>query len=167
VTSDPWNTPAKFEFSGETITDEAGRVLHRIRALTDIDIENYKPVKRGDLGGYVQYKNNLNPCGNAWVHDNARVVDNAVVSGDAQVYGNAQVSDQAAVMAQALVGGDARIFGSAVITDQSKVMDNAVIGGNDMLAGDSVSYGGYLRMSAVDRYATNPARVAHGQSTER
>ena len=60
-----------------------GVTLYRIKALRDID-EFF--IKKGDMGGYVESKNNLSQDGFAWVYGNARV------SGNAWVYGNALVS---------------------------------------------------------------------------
>ena len=66
-----------------------GVTLYRIKALRDID-EFF--IKKGDMGGYVESKNNLSQDGCAWVYGNARVYGDALVSGDAWVYGNALVS---------------------------------------------------------------------------
>lgn len=71
-------TPSKYEFSGETIIDDSGRLLHRIRATRDFETE-LKPIKVGDLGGFVQHRENLTPFDNSWIHDNARVVDEAKI----------------------------------------------------------------------------------------
>lgn len=66
--------------------------VYRIRAL-----RAFADVKIGDLGGFVETKQNLSNMGNAWVYGNAevygnaRVCDNAEVCGDAKVYGNANI----------------------------------------------------------------------------
>ena len=57
-----------------------GNDLCRVIALRD-----FADVKKGDIGGRIQSKENLSHEGNAWV------------SGNAQVYGNAQVSGNALV----------------------------------------------------------------------
>lgn len=70
--------------------------VYRIRAL-----RAFADVKIGDLGGFVETKQNLSNMGNAWVYgnaevyDNARVCDNAWVCGDAEVCGDAKVCDNA------------------------------------------------------------------------
>ena len=76
----------KFELTSEFITNVFGVKLFRIRALVE-----FGDVKAGDLGGYVEKKENLDQNGNAWVCGNAQVYGNAEVSGNAQVYGNARV----------------------------------------------------------------------------
>ena len=73
----------KYEFTGETkrINTINGTVtLHRIKASVA-----FGNVKSGDIGGWIEKKENLSHDGNA------RVSGNAWVSGDAQVSGNAQV----------------------------------------------------------------------------
>lgn len=48
----------KYEFTGETKTLCDGTVLHRIRALIDIDL-GWRVVKAGELGGWLEYERNL------------------------------------------------------------------------------------------------------------
>lgn len=67
----------KYEFTGETkqINTISGTVtLHRIKASVAFD-----NIKSGDIGGWIEKKENLSHDGNAWVY------------GDAQVYGDARV----------------------------------------------------------------------------
>src|SRR5260363_404353 len=80
----------KCELLKEVCIEYDGRTLYRIRALRD-----FRSIKQGDLGGYIEKEENLSHEGEAWVFDNARVSDNAWVSDDAKVYGNAQVSGNA------------------------------------------------------------------------
>ena len=60
--------------------------VYRIRAL-----RAFADVKIGDLGGFVETKQNLSNMGNAWVCDNASVYGNAEVCGDAKVCDNANI----------------------------------------------------------------------------
>ena len=64
--------------------------LYRVRALRD-----FRDVKTGDVGGYVESESNLSQDGNAWVSGDA------LVYGDARVYGNARVSGDAEVSGDA------------------------------------------------------------------
>ena len=75
-----------------------GHTLYRIKALKD-----FKNVKTGDLGGYIERKENLSQKGNCWVYGDARVCGNACVCGNARVFGEAYVYDNARVC------GDAKI----------------------------------------------------------
>ena len=45
--------------------------LYRIQALKD-----FKSVKAGDLGGYIEKESNLSHEGNCWAYDNAKVYHN-------------------------------------------------------------------------------------------
>ena len=76
--------------------------LHRIEALKD-----FKDVKKGDKGGYIEKEKNLSQYGNAWVYGNAEVC------GDAKVCGNAKVCGDAEVYGDAKVYGDAEVYGHA------------------------------------------------------
>lgn len=64
--------------------------VYRIRAL-----RAFADVKIGDLGGFVETKQNLSNMGDAWVYGNAKVCNNARVYGNAEVCGDAKVCDNA------------------------------------------------------------------------
>ena len=60
----------KYEFiDGDTIIASNGKTLRRIRALVAIGLT----VDAGDLGGYIESKNNLSASGNARVSGDALV----------------------------------------------------------------------------------------------
>lgn len=80
----------KYEFNGETMTTDDGKVLHRIVAT-----EDFGDVKAGDVGGWVESYENLS--GSAWVYGEARVYGEAWVSGSARVSGSAWVFGEARV----------------------------------------------------------------------
>ncbi len=61
---------AYFELTDETL-ELGARVLHRIRATTDIAGH----IRRGELGGWVESPQNL--TGAAWVAEEAKVYGNA------------------------------------------------------------------------------------------
>ena len=98
----------KFELTTESITNEAGKKLFRIKALID-----FGDVKAGELGGYVEKEGNVSQDDNAWV------------SGDAEVFGNAKVSGRALVFGDAKVSGRALVFGNARVSGDAWVSDNA------------------------------------------
>ena len=60
--------------------------LFRIIALKDFGF-----IKKGELGGVVENRNNLEQQGNCWLYENAKVLGNAEVSGNALVSGDAEV----------------------------------------------------------------------------
>ena len=120
----------KYEFTGETITDN-GKVLHRIRA-----VRTFGRVRKGQLGGYVESEDNLSHDGNAWVGDKAIIYGNAHIGGNADIGGYAEVGDNARVVGNARVNDhakvfrDAQVFGNAVICGNAWVYGSAWVGGN-------------------------------------
>ena len=83
----------KYEILKDEFIEFYGRKLCRIKALKD-----FRDVKKGEAGGYIESEKNLSQKDNAWVYGNARVSGNAWVSGDAQVYNNAWVYGNAWVL---------------------------------------------------------------------
>ena len=112
--------------------------VYRIRAL-----RAFADVKIGDLGGFVETKQNLSNMGNAWVYGIAEVYGNARVCDNAKVYGNARVCDNARVRDNAWVCGDARVCGDAKVCNNARVYgnarvcDNAKVYGNAEVCGDA------------------------------
>ena len=66
---------ARFEFTGVSKV-EFGVKLNQIRALSDGLV-----IKKGEIGGWIEKKENLDTAGNAWVSGNAWVYGDACVSG--------------------------------------------------------------------------------------
>lgn len=99
----------KYKLTNETIY-YYGKVLHRIKALRD-----FSTIKKGDIGGFVEGKNNLSQEGDCWIYDNAKVLGDAAVFGNALVYGNAEVINSA------LVYDDAKIFDNAIVFDDAHI----------------------------------------------
>ena len=99
----------KYKITNESINFR-GVKLFRIRALQD-----FRDVKAGDLGGYIEKEENLSQYDYCWVYGNARVYGNAMVYGNARVYGNAEVYDYTRVYGNAEVYGNARVYGNAEV----------------------------------------------------
>ena len=93
--------------------------MYRIRALRD-----FANVKAGDLGGYIQFEQNLSHDGNCWVYDKAQVY------GEARVYDNATVCENATICGEAHVTGNAKVHHSATVCSNANVCGNAIIEGN-------------------------------------
>ena len=72
------------------------------------------------------------------VFDNAKVYDNARVSGNARVYDNVWVSGDAEVSGNARVSGDAEVSGNAVVSGNAEVSGYAEVYGNARVSGDAV-----------------------------
>ena len=120
----------KYEFTGETKTLCNGTVLHRIRALIDIDL-GWRVVKAGELGGWLEKETNLSHFGQCWVYGNAEVWGDARIYGDAEVWGKARVYDYAKIFGNAEVYHNAKVFGYA------KIGGNAIVWGNAEVCGDA------------------------------
>ena len=120
--------PKKFELT--TKISFNGRTLYRIRAL-----KNFRNVKKGDLGGYVEKESNLSQTGDAWIYDDAKVMDNAIVKNDATLHHNAEIYDNA------IVSGSASVNENATLRDKATVSDNAILYGNVILIDKAKIYG--------------------------
>ena len=70
----------KYEILKDEFIEFNDRKLYRIKALKD-----FRDVKKGTVGGYIESEQNLSQEGDAWVSGDARVSGNARVSGDARV----------------------------------------------------------------------------------
>lgn len=126
----------KYKITDET-TKYLGRILHRIEALCTFD-----DVKIGDKGGFIESENNLSQEGTCWVYNNAKVLEQAVVSGDACIY------DNAVVCGNALVYDNAEVAGRAIVRSNTKIYGNASISGHAIIANevqvfDNVDIRGY------------------------
>ncbi|WP_019223897.1 hypothetical protein [Bartonella rattaustraliani] len=125
------NSVKKYELTDETKVVN-GITLHRIKALRDFD-----DVKAGDLGGFIEKKENLSHEGNCWVYNDAIASYDAIVSENAKISDKAMVSGCAKVYGNAVVSNKARVYGC-----DTHVYDNAVINGNAKI-------GGYVYGNAV------------------
>lgn len=127
----------KYELVKPSTDCGVGR-LWQVRAL--VDIPRYG-VKAGDLGGFVENKDNLDQEGDCWIADTATVTRRATVVGDALVWGDAYVSDGACISGEAQVFGNAKIFDVARIGGKAKVFGQATVRGNASVLGDAKIHG--------------------------
>jgi len=111
--------------------------LYRIRALKD-----FGDVKAGDLGGYIESERNLSQEGDCWVYDEARVYDNAKVSGNARVYNDAKVFGNAQIYDNAGVFDDAEVYGNAKVYGKTEVSESAEVFGETEIFGKAQIYNG-------------------------
>ncbi len=150
----------KYELTDETIEDEVGHILHRIRAL-----KSFSDVKKGDLGGFIESEENLSQEGNcwvsedAWVYEDAHVFGNAEVFGDAQVFGNAEVFGDAQVFGIAWIYENARVFGDAQVCRNAKVFGDARVSGDAQVCGKAKVFRdakvcGNAKVTSMDDYST-------------
>ena len=132
----------KYEILKDDYINYAGITLYRIKALKD-----FKNIKAGELGGYVESEKNLSHKDFCWVYDNAKVYedaivyDNAKVFGEAEVFGDAKVYENVEVGGEAWVYEDARVFGNAKVFRNVEVYGSAKILGNARVYGNTKVYG--------------------------
>ncbi|MCD7905499.1 MAG: hypothetical protein LUG24_08035 [Clostridiales bacterium] len=119
-------------------------ILHRIQALKTFSVSEYKTIKAGDLGGWVESEENLSQERNAWITDeaevceNARVYGNAWVADDAKICGSAQIYENANIGREARIYDNARVFGNADVI--GRVHNNAWVYDNAAILDESVVY---------------------------
>lgn len=129
----------KYELTNDVIEFFYGLKLYRIRALRD-----FAGVKKGELGGYVEWETNLSHEGNSWigekaqVYGNARVQENAKVTDEAIVYENAVISGNAQVRGNARVWGDAKIYGTSLVCGYANITGLATIKDKSAVLGYTV-----------------------------
>lgn len=122
------------------------KILHQIARCTygKINIEGKEVYgeKMGEVGGWIESKNNLSQGGSCWVHPDAIVCGNATVSESAQIE-SGEVGDFSSVRGTAVIKGNvclkghARVGGSVELTDSVVVSDHAVVNGSCILSGDT------------------------------
>ena len=77
-------------------------------------VKNFRDVKKGDKGGFVENDNNLSHDGDCWIYGKAKVFDHA------NVYGNAIVCDDAKVYGEANIFDNAEVYGNAMVHGRAK-----------------------------------------------
>lgn len=105
----------KYTLTRET-TDYLWHTLYRIKALM-----SFGDVRRGDLGGFVESRENLSQYGQCWVADDACVLGDAWVCDNSRVYGSAEV------YGRALVYGNGKVTGGAKVCGRQRVRGNMII----------------------------------------
>ena len=134
---------SKYKLTDEYIV-HYGIKLFRIEALKD-----FRNVRKGDKGGFVENENNLSHDEDCWisgdakvfgdasVYENAKIFGNASVYGYAKVYGNANIYENAEIYGTAIVHCNSFVFGYANVFDDSEVHGNAIVYGNAELSNDA------------------------------
>lgn len=125
----------KYKLTDEYILQD-GVKLFRIEA-----VKNFRNVKKGDKGGFVENENNLSHDGDCWIRGNARVHGNSMVYGNAEVCGEADVFDSAEVFGNALVHGFATVSCNAKVHCNSIVFGHAYVFGDSEVHGDAIVFG--------------------------
>uniref|UniRef100_UPI0035CF9242 hypothetical protein n=1 Tax=Bartonella sp. MR100HLJHH TaxID=3243554 RepID=UPI0035CF9242 len=119
----------KYELTDETkefhdARTDKSKKLYRIRALRD-----FRNIKKGYLGGYIQKEDNLSHEGDCWVWHKA------MVCGDAKIFGNAQVFERAKITGRARIYENAKVCGEAYVEYGAQIYCNAQIYGEARVLG--------------------------------
>jgi len=138
------NHKFKYEISDISQTNLFGAVLYRPRALIDFRTTTGLVVKKGDLGGWVEGAHNLSQQGRSWiaqdaeVYNNARLIDNAFMTGQARAFGCARIGDNATLYDNAMAYDHCYIGGASTLCDNGVAADYAVILGRSRISGFAV-----------------------------
>lgn len=114
----------KYKLIESTAIEYEGHKLYRIEALRD-----FRNVKKGDRGGYVETQDNLSHEGNCWIYDDAKVYGQAKVFEDALIWDNAEVFNHAEVYGKAQIRDNAEVSGYSKVYDKAEVTDHANVFG--------------------------------------
>lgn len=127
----------KYELTNETMNFHApidgfkDFKLYRIKALKD-----FGDVKAGDLGGFIEREDNLSQEGTCWIYgdgivaQDARVEDDARVSGHSYIHGNVIIGCRATVIFSR-ISGYSNIGDSATVADCR--MENVAVSGKSLI----------------------------------
>lgn len=121
----------KYELTNISIVHN-GVTLYRIKALKDFD-----HIKKGDLGGFIESKNNLSQNGDCWVYDDAKVYDHAYIFENAKIFNNVEVFNNARVFNDARIYSNVKIYNNAKIFGGSRIYGNAAVYDDAEVSGDA------------------------------
>jgi acetyltransferase-like isoleucine patch superfamily enzyme len=143
----------KYEFTDETIKVD-GHILHRIRALRDIDSCTYY-ADEGDLGGYIESEDNLSHDDESWVADNAKVFGDAIIQGNASIEddvvisGDVVIENDVSITNNVQINNGDRLYNKIFISGEIEISDDVIITGNVKLYGKH-RIGGNAKITSND-----------------
>lgn len=140
----------KYELLENDYIQMGGVPLYRIRSLRD-----FRDVKKGDLGGYIDSENNLSHDGDCWVYDTSRVLGAAHIHDNARIHGCSYIGGCADIFENAYVYGglpvyrNVHIFGQSRICGHSRISGYVYLSGNTKIGGTAVLNGMFGDLIAV------------------
>lgn len=155
-------TEKKFKLREDLTMTYNGHKLYRIELLRD-----FRNLKKGDLGGWVENEKNLSQKGNCWiyheamVYGNARVCGNAIITNNSQIYDNAQIFDDVTIFDNVkvfgnskiydnvILSGNAQIFEYATLHDYAQVYENAQVYSHALITDNVLVFGNAIIKSSV------------------
>ncbi|WP_375704480.1 hypothetical protein [Bartonella sp. AD328YNZD] len=120
----------KYELTDETIEFDGYLTLYRIRALKD-----FADVKAGDLGGFVEYEDNLSQKDDCWIYNDAKAYFCAKIYDSAKVYDNAQIADCAEIFGNAKIYNNVKIYNGHIFGN-TQIYGNVIIDNYSRIYGD-------------------------------
>lgn len=130
------DSTGRYELTGET--RKIGKtIVYRICAVKPFTTgkDGRIPVWKGRLGGFVSDLDRISD--NAWVMEDAVVMDQARLTGNSVVSGGAVVKGRAGLFDNSYVGGEAVVSGNARLTDDSTADGFARISGSALVSGSA------------------------------
>ena len=107
-----------------------GHILHRIKALKD-----FRNVRKGDIGGYVQKEKNLSQEGNCWIYDNAKAMDSS------RIYDNSEMHDNSVMHENSIMFDNSEIHDSSIMHDNCRMYNDSRMYGDGELNNKAKLYG--------------------------
>lgn len=125
----------KYKLIEDQVIEFEYHKLYRIEAVRD-----FGRIKKGQRGGYIENEKNLSHEGDCWIHDDAKVYDQAEVSGNARIMDNVQICEHAKVYGYAEILDNVQIYGNACISNKSLVHGSAQVYGDTKVFGNAQVY---------------------------
>ena len=134
-------------------SQEKTKVIQNLRTSDEITLQQIRSTETGELGGWIQSKENLSQSGTAWVGEGVQVYAKAKVYGNAQVSGKVRVFHEAEIYGEAKVHGsgsdqilwshiwiegNAKVYGKAQILKTVKIQEHAEVFGNAIVTEKSL-----------------------------
>lgn len=145
---------AKVDWREVSITREVEKKQPNGKVVVEEETVTMYEEIMGEMGGWLEYEENLSQKGECWVYPDSFIMGGARVSGDAEIRGGAEIGDSAKVSGyvkldgefgiggnsevtdyvritgkkRMAVFGNAYVFGYAFIQDEAKVYGNATVG---------------------------------------
>ena len=112
-----------------------GHTLHRIRALKD-----FGEVNKGDLGGFVENKNNLSHYGNCWIYDDAKAMDNSRIYDNSRMYDNSEMHDNSVMCDYSKMYDESKMYNNSKMYNKSRMRGDSRMHGDSRMFDNSAMY---------------------------
>ena len=129
-----------------------GHILHRIKALKDFILINRKEIHKGDLGGWVENKDNLSQEGSCWIYDECKMYENARRRGHSIGYGNSQQFGNSKQFGDSKQYGNSKQFGDSKQFENSRQFGNSQQYGNSHQFGNSMQDGNSMQFENSQQF---------------